>query len=123
MGSLIRAIQKKDGMLINKLITDVSCLCERDINECTPLHWVATEGIASLIPKMAPNCNISAKDKWGNTALHVAAVAGDLETVEALVSAGADINLVNDKGDTPYRLAHKERNNDVSSYLKSIGGK
>jgi len=43
--------------------------------------------------------NLSAKN--GNTALHVAAVNGQLETLRALIDSGANVNAANDEGQTP----------------------
>ena len=44
-------------------------------------------------------------DAAGNTALHGAAVWGANGAVEALVAAGAKLDLKNKKGQTPWRIA------------------
>ncbi|OTA04193.1 hypothetical protein A9Z42_0047670 [Trichoderma parareesei] len=45
------------------------------------------------------------KDKYGRTALHAAAVCGHLNSAKALLSAGADVNAVDNSGLTPLQTA------------------
>lgn len=45
------------------------------------------------------------KDKDGNTALHLAAQNGEDAAVQALINAGANLDLTNNKGNTPLTLA------------------
>ncbi len=53
---------------------------------------------------MNGGANIDAVDAWGNTALHDAVRRGSFRqysTAKMLIAAGANINIVNNKGDTP----------------------
>ncbi len=54
-----------------------------------------------------------------NTALHFAAKQGCVETVKALVSANADINAVNSRGETPLMLAAYHSNVEAARFLIS----
>jgi len=49
--------------------------------------------------------SIHARDKNGQTVLHIASRAAKLNTVKALIDAGADVNSVNNFGKTPLFLA------------------
>ncbi len=44
---------------------------------------------------------VDAKNTDGQTALHHAARAGDIETIEVLLAAGANVSAQDEKGDTP----------------------
>ena len=57
----------------------------------------------------------------GDTPLHLAAESGkdNLEVVQLLVEAGADVNAVNKRGDTPRKAAKGRK---VKKYLKDNGG-
>ncbi len=48
---------------------------------------------------------IDAVDAWGRTALYLAAGAGDLNLVELLLAADADVNAADKSGDTPLHEA------------------
>ena len=62
--------------------------------------------------------NNKAKDKTGKTALHYAT---ELEMTKDLVEHGADIEVVNNKGETPLFSKSKEGEVDIVKYLLSVG--
>jgi len=59
-------------------------------------------GIASYLIEKGSLLNI--QNKYGETALHIAARKGYLDTVEELISNGASKSIVDSNGDTPYDL-------------------
>jgi hypothetical protein len=67
------------------------------------LHAAAAAGAGSAVLEalLAAGCALDAADDAGDTALHVAARAGCLVTVRALVAAGADALARNGSGRTP----------------------
>jgi len=67
------------------------------------------------------NSALKGKDAAGWTALHFAAVNGDLELAEYLVSHGADVNHTSDEGSTALSLARQEKNEDLVKLLKKHG--
>lgn len=52
--------------------------------------------------------NVNARDELGNTPLHLAAAAGQVEPLQALLQAGADPLAVNKKGLSPAQVAADE---------------
>src|SRR5712691_4739843 len=71
-----------------------------------PLVEAVKRGDAAAVRallKQGTNVNLRAAD--GSTALHWAAHLDNLETADALIRAGATVNLANDAGATPLWLA------------------
>lgn len=62
-----------------------------------PIHDAARKGDVKKIKELLESDPkaISAKDKNGDTALHLAALHGQLAAVQALIDAGADVNAKN----------------------------
>jgi ankyrin repeat protein len=58
--------------------------------------------------------NINQTDFMGNTILHRAVGANNLQLVEALVEKGAKVDVKNRKGETPCSLA---QNGKIEEYL------
>jgi ankyrin repeat protein len=57
------------------------------------------------------------------TALHMAARRGHAEIARALLDAGAAVNALDRKGDTPLQRAINCRKNEVSQFLLERGGR
>uniref|UniRef100_A0A3P8ZYZ7 Ankyrin 2 n=1 Tax=Esox lucius TaxID=8010 RepID=A0A3P8ZYZ7_ESOLU len=64
-------------------------------------------------------CSVHQK---GNTALHIASLAGQAEVVKILVKRGAEINSQSQNGFTPLYMAAQENHIDVVRYLLESGG-
>ncbi len=61
--------------------------------------------------------NVTRHDLHGDTALHLAAVDGNLELVRMLVESGAKPETKNAFGNTPLHLASLNGHLDVVKYL------
>lgn len=71
-----------------------------------PLHAAAAGRHAELVwILIASDAAVNACQRGGWTALHSAAANGDIDSVQALLSAGADPAAVNEQGQTPLELA------------------
>ena len=73
---------------------------------------------------LSHSVSISATDhsEW-RTALHAAAIAGDLRMIQFLVSNGADANALDRAGDSPAELAVSRGYQECASFLQEHGGK
>ena len=72
----------------------------------------------------APGAQESIIDKpniFGFTRLHIAAEKGDLDAVEKLIAAGANVNSTNKNGETPVYIASKTGHEKVVEKLISSG--
>ena len=58
---------------------------------------------------------------WGETPLHIAAVAADKEVIKILLDAGADKTIKTAKGDTPVDYAQRrERPEEIIKIFRSV---
>ncbi len=69
---------------------------------------------------IAAGTDLNAKDEWGTTPLHYAAIEGHKEVVELLIVKGADVNPKGKYGNTPLDLADDKETVDL---LRKHGGK
>lgn len=128
----------QDLMNYKKTNADIS-----DYDGNKPLHYAAKKersdfllalGMVETDPLIETNeiqynrfkLSINAKNKEGNTALHHAAsinttLIEDLKNVRLLVENGADVNVQNDQGETPLHLAVMNCDEELVSYLLSVG--
>ena len=66
---------------------------------------------------------ITAFDSTGNTLLHQAATAGQVEVARLLIERGADVNALNAAGKTPLSaLSGRRGNPDMEDFLSENGG-
>jgi len=65
--------------------------------------------------------DVNAKDKDGNTALHVAAGNGHAEIVELLIAKGADVNAQGYFGRTPLHRASAADHKKIAELLIASG--
>jgi hypothetical protein len=66
---------------------------------------------------------VNARNYDGSTAAHAAAVGGQLEVLQLLVSRGADLNAVNSYGDSPLAEAIDMKHASAAAYLAAHGAR
>lgn len=105
------------GLLINGAIVD-----SVDDFGFTPLFFAAsTRGNAHIVECLIKNgANPDARDKFRSTPLHYAVASRSIDTVIALINNGADVNAINDGGDTPLHLICGFNNNGGESELELV---
>ncbi|OQR96050.1 ankyrin repeat protein [Thraustotheca clavata] len=74
----------------------------------TPLHEAVLSGNLSTVQLLFDNCpkaTINYQDTYGSTILHYAAKSGFLKMVLLLLNAGVDVSILDNAGQTAWRVA------------------
>lgn len=90
------------------------------VEDTNPLCLAASQGDIRSIQKLlnSGTIDINAPDSQGNTALHLAAITGNLEAVKMLIKNGADTASQNNAGKYPSGKALEGTNTfEVVAYL------
>lgn len=81
----------KDFLAVLDTMTDKTTFAQMNNLKQTPLHLAAaTDGAEMVRLLLQYGCPLSAVDRHGNTALHIAARDGFISSLEALVEADSD---------------------------------
>ncbi|XP_047106375.1 ankyrin-1-like [Schistocerca piceifrons] len=122
MRDLIRAGQAGDVKTVRELLP---LSTQAGPGEWTHLHWGTIRGTTTLLNAflaagMDPNSGArhDLRDNDGDSALHRAVSRGSLETVSALLEAGARTDAKDAQGETPYDLARRCGYTDLLRLLR-----
>jgi uncharacterized protein len=89
----------------------------------TPLHIAQYASIVNVLVRHGADVNVRAQNGW--TPLHVQAQEGEdtgaMEVMEALLKAGADPTLIDEKGNTPLNFARSREEPDKVELLREHG--
>ncbi|KAJ2724169.1 hypothetical protein GGI07_002123 [Coemansia sp. Benny D115] len=111
---LHQAVMNEDFQATRLLLDNGASTSIANSRQLTPLDTCSNEKIARLLTDRAKTQRmISARDKAGQTKLHRACNAGDLEQTVSLINQGADINMKDNAGWTPLHEAALEGHNSV----------
>ena len=96
--------------------------CDAD-GDFDRLDWPAARGLPKTIHYMVKEqgADPSRRDEGGRTAMHVAAKAGHVDCVQALIEVGGDVMAKDTFGVTPLHLAAGEGKEDMVSFLLEQG--
>lgn len=119
MTPLLWAAQGGHWRCIEALCENYSQLDVTDRNGQTALHIACRElhyDLARVL--LEHSCNPNIKDaSLGKTPLHMVAGLGNYEMAELLVTRGADVNIVDNDGNTPIYIAAQEGHKELREML------
>ena len=120
---LINAAQSNNEEYMGLILAELPSLVNyTGKNRVTVLHIVARLGNSKFINLLLENgADIDAKMAGNLTPLHQAVISGDKKSIKALINAGANNSVVNERGHTARNLAeHGTVYNSVPSNFKKI---
>ncbi|TMW65714.1 hypothetical protein Poli38472_008356 [Pythium oligandrum] len=90
-----------------------------DIDQDSAIHWAAYKGATEIVSVFQYlGLSTDAPDRYGQRPLHLAAMRGELATVQYLVEAlDSDLHATDQQGRTPYELAKLKGYDRVAQYL------
>ncbi|MBR2140797.1 MAG: ankyrin repeat domain-containing protein [Rickettsiales bacterium] len=96
-----------------QLMQNTTHVSMQDESGSTLLHWATLNRHLPIVKALISrnDVNINACDADNNTALHMAVASKNIEMVKCLVNGGANINVRNKNGETPYRYVCNINNN------------
>lgn len=90
-------------------------------SEDNTIHFAARHGDTETVRQLAMNVGLlNSQDKQGRTALHWAAI-GHTDIVEILLESGADVNVVDARGETPLHVAARWGKQAILQVLVQAG--
>ncbi len=92
-----------------------------DASGNTPLIWAADSGAADVIPYLRDRCDVNHRGYLGATAVCRAARKGHLDVLQLLLKADVDVNLPNDKMQSPLHFAAFKQNRACVDALLAAG--
>lgn len=101
---------------------DINSLQKHKRDRWTPLHWVAQRGLTKGIECLLANgADPNAITDKGQTPLHFIAQKGvGKNQVQLLLEHGANLNVRDNDGKTPYDYAKKAKRKTVADYLSNL---
>ena len=113
---------EKDKNIVELLLDFGADVRAKNVDNKTPLHCaiafgntVEQKGLFKLL--LDYGSEINARDKEGNTPLHVAAREGDFVAAEVFLEYEADVNSVNQEGQTALKYVCDAIKDDLILYL------
>eukprot|EP00210_Caulerpa_lentillifera_P009126 g8700.t1 len=118
LGCAITADRLKIVRLLLKFGCNPCLFYRGTIRNCL-LHWAAYNGSKLCLKHLleAHLIDVDMKNSQGTTALHVAAMKGNIEIMQILINYGADISATTKEGDNVLHLALIEGKGEVVKFL------
>ncbi|KAJ4482360.1 hypothetical protein J3R30DRAFT_3699798 [Lentinula aciculospora] len=100
---------------------DPSRLIQKLFRKDTAIIQAASDGDLNAIAKLISiGCNVNARDRWGWSALSMAAYGNHLTIARLLLEHGAKLDNVDVDGDTPRQLATNRGHSDMVILLDEV---
>lgn len=126
--ALMRACGANHTEMVKFLIGRGACTTQIDNSGRSPMHWAAASGSFDVAEIIANNeakkseedtkLDFNSKTKSGSAPLHLVAESGSAKFLQLLLDNGADINIVDGDGKSPYVLAKEGGHREATALLK-----
>lgn len=112
------------GIRLARIITPVLGLLTGYMGLAGPLHEaIRSRDVAEVIAVIAADPQtVRDRDQDADTVLHSAVRTGSTHIVDALLFAGAEVNVVNKNGVSPRRLAEGLGRHEIAARIRDRGG-
>ena len=119
--ALMIATVKGDSVAVQRLLAHGAEVNRTDIYGWTPLMRAAFEKRSGVVSALleSPSLDMHARNEVGATALHLAALSGSADIVEALVSHGSSTRVEDDEGRTPAQAAAQGGHSALAARLSN----
>ena len=119
--ALMIASAKGHAEVVTMLLDEHADVNTVDVYDWTPLHRASFENNEQVVKVLlaAPQLKLDARDDQGATALHHAAIQGNLHISRLLIEYGASVQTVDLKGLTPENYAQQKGFDDLAVILNS----
>ncbi|GLD92114.1 hypothetical protein PINS_up000647 [Pythium insidiosum] len=116
---LLIAAQNGFPLLVMYLVKHGADVTLVDIDQDSAIHWAAYKGATEIVSVFQYlGLSSDAPDRYGQTPLHLAAMRGELATVQYLVEElDSDLEVRDAQGRTPIQLATLKGYGRVAQYL------
>ena len=120
---LFEAAKNGDLEMVKRVLNSGRAVLVMDEQGSTPMHWAAFGGQNHVIQYLldSPGFSVNERNRNNVTPLHWAAINGHRDTVDLLVSRGAEIDACDDEGRTPLFAAAAMGRVEVVDYLIQKG--
>ncbi len=118
------AVRNSNTQIVQELLIAGADTNSPDSSSKTPLlRIISTENRVALYNLLLTyGANPNAKDIYGDTALHVATMLNaEVEVLQMLINAGADVNERNKKGSSPIAVAIETKNSQHTAFYARTG--
>jgi hypothetical protein len=120
--AMVNAASTGNAVGFEKAISSKPSVSRTDAWGCTPLHFAAAGGSATITAELLKKgVEVDPLDASDETPLHFAARAGHAPICELLLGAGANINAVNLEDMTPFVVAGHANKETACSLLADRG--
>ncbi|CAG9771001.1 unnamed protein product [Ceutorhynchus assimilis] len=106
-------------------LIDVNChINAENFEKKTALHvMVERNRLGCVVALLSRQAKVDLPDKDGNRPIHLAAFHGHLPILQALIVFGADLNILNNNGESPRHLVNKDNEPKILYYLHAVGAR
>ncbi|GBL99074.1 Ankyrin-1 [Araneus ventricosus] len=119
------AAQRGHSQIVEILLKFKASTRVKDVNGYSPIHYAIKNGhenSAMILLTRDENVDANVTDS-GLTALHIAVEKCNLNFIEYLIQAGANVNTISDRFSTPLHLAVRRGNLKIVEFLILHGAK